>query len=176
MQLLKLKFKIFTSSVSKFQVLVSHTWLVAVVLESSDKENFSIIIIFAKSTIIQHWSRTFIISTSSLWKHTFWLFPVGHCIPHGSTRETETLRSKSSYGNMILVCDIGFINLISVSKPVDVCFAVLQSSKPEILNSSKNSSNFLVITISIYLLLFYDNLLSPLLLRPRCFLASRPES
>lgn len=56
-----------------------------------------------------------------------------------------------SHENSILFCQMwSFLNLISASKPVDICFIMLQQfSKSEIQNSLKNSNSFLICFIAI---------------------------
>ena len=56
-----------------------------------------------------------------------------------------------SHENRILFCQMwSFLNLISVSKSVDICFIMLQQfSKSGIQNSLKNSNNFLICFIAI---------------------------
>ena len=55
------------------------------------------------------------------------------------------------------------LNLISISKPMDICFVMLQQfSKPEIQNSLKNSNNSLICFIAISVCTFWlcNNLLT----------------
>lgn len=54
-----------------------------------------------------------------------------------------------------------FLNLISVPKPVGICFETVQQfSNPESLNSFKNNSMICFIAMSMHMLLFCSNLLT----------------